>query len=231
MADDTIPQPTDEPQGHHGELALVDDEPLELHEDGPDDGPADPAALSNGDLARTFHEIGDMLEVKGELVFKTVAYHRAADAIGRSPIDLVAAYRSGNAPKIPGVGQAISDKIAELVTTGSMRFHEKLRAEVPPSLVGLLRIPGLGPKSVRLIYEQLGIETIEDLKRAAEAGTLRTLKGLSAKTEALILSGIEKLESRPTRLLIHRAEEAILGIAAALAGAPGVRRLEPAGSF
>ena len=231
MADDTTPQPTDEPQGHHGEPALVDDEPLELHEDGPDDGPADPAALSNGDLARTFHEIGDMLEVKGELVFKTVAYHRAADAIGRSPIDLVAAYRSGTAPKIPGVGQAISDKIAELVTTGSMRFHEMLRAEVPPSLVGLLRIPGLGPKSVRLIYEQLGIETIEDLKRAAEAGTLRTLKGLSAKTETLILSGIEKLESRPTRLLIHRAEEAILGIAAALEGTPGVRRLEPAGSF
>jgi DNA polymerase (family 10) len=231
MADDTLPEPTDEPQGLHGEPAPVDDEPLEPHEDGPDDGPADPAALTNGDLARTFHEIGDMLEVKGELVFKTVAYHRAADAIGRSPIDLVAAYRSGNAPKIPGVGQAISDKIAELVTTGSMRFHEKLRAEVPPSLVGLLRIPGLGPKSVRLIYEQLGIETIEDLKRAAEAGTLRTLKGLSAKTEALILSGIEKLESRPTRLLIHRAEEAILGIAAALEGTPGVRRLEPAGSF
>ena len=78
--------------------------------------------LTNGDLARLFHEIGDMLEVKGEIAFKTIAYHRAADAIGRSPVDLVAAYRAGKPPKIPGVGQAISDKIAELVATGHMAY-------------------------------------------------------------------------------------------------------------
>jgi DNA polymerase (family 10) len=190
-----------------------------------------PDELTNGDLARIFHDIGDMLEVKGELVFKTVAYHRAADAIGRSPVDLVAAYRAGARPKLPGVGQAISDKIAELVTTGQMRFYEKLRAEIPPSLVGLLRIPGLGPKTVRLIYEELGIETIEDLRQAAEAGTLRGLKGLSAKTEGAILGGIAALEARPRRLLIHRAEEAIDGLVAALEALPGVRRVVPAGSF
>jgi DNA polymerase (family 10) len=201
----------------------LDDEPL-------DDEPLD-GELTNGTLARIFHEIGDMLEVKGELVFKTVAYHRAADTIGRNPVDLVAAYRSGTPPKVPGVGQAISDKIAELVTTGRMAFYDKLRAEIPPSLVEMLRIPGLGPKTVRLIYEELGIETVEDLRQAAEAGTLKTLKGLSAKTESLILAGIAALESRPSRLLINRAEEAIDGIAAALAVIPGVRRIEPAGSF
>jgi DNA polymerase (family X) len=201
------------------------------HEDGGDDGGVDPAGLTNGDLARIFHEIGDMLEVKGELVFKTVAYHRAADAIGRSPVDLVAAYRSGNPPKVPGVGQAISDKITELVTTGRMGFHEKLREEVPPSLVGLLAIPGLGPKSVRLVYQELGIETIEDLRQAAEAGTLRTLKGISARTEELILGGIAKLEERPSRLLINRAEEIVDGLIAALEAMPGVRRVVPAGSF
>src|SRR5258705_7636573 len=142
--------------------------------------PADEGAredLTNGDLPRIFHNIGDMLEVKGELVFRTVAYHRAADTIGRSPIDPVAAYRSGGRPKVPGVGQAISEKSAELVTTGSMRFYDKLRAEVPPSLVEMLRIPGLGPKTVRQIYEELGIETIEDLRLAAEAGTLNWLDG------------------------------------------------------
>jgi DNA polymerase (family 10) len=187
--------------------------------------------LTNGDLARTFHDIGDMLEVKGELVFKTVAYHRAADAIGHSPIDLVAAYRGGGRPKVPGVGQAISDKIAELVTTGSMRFYEKLRAEVPPTLVEFLRIPGLGPKTVRLIYEELGIETLEDLRLAAEAGTLKDLKGLSAKTEKLILDGIAALESRPQRLLIHRASELVGGLLAVFDGLPGVRRVVPAGSF
>jgi DNA polymerase (family 10) len=220
MADETAAAATDE--------TAPDAEPV--HDDDIDQA-ADPASLTNGDLARIFHEIGDMLEVKGELVFKTVAYHRAADAIGRSPVDLVAAYRSGNPPKVPGVGQAISDKITELVTTGRMTFHEKLRAEVPPSLVGLLRIPGLGPRSVRLIYQELGVETIEELRHAAEAGTLQTLKGLSAKTESLILKGIAELETRPTRLLIHRAEEAINGIIAALEGTPGVSRIVPAGSF
>jgi DNA polymerase (family 10) len=201
----------------------------DLNVEGDEDGPD--GELTNGLLARIFHEIGDMLEVKGELVFKTVAYHRAADAIGRSPVDLVAAYRSGNPPKVPGVGQAISDKIAELVTTGRMRFYDKLREEIPPSLVGLLQIPGLGPKTVKQIYEELGIETLEDLRQAAEAGTLKSLKGLSAKTESLILSGIAALEARPKRLLIHRAEEAIQAIATALKGVPGVRGITPAGSF
>ena len=99
----------------------------------------DPDDLTNGDLARIFHEIGDMLELKGELVFKTVAYHRAADAIGRSPVDVVAAYRAGTPPHIAGVGKAISDKLAELATTGRLAFYDRLRAEVPPSLVELLR--------------------------------------------------------------------------------------------
>ena len=187
---------------------------------------------TNGDLARLFHEIGDMLEVKGEIAFKTIAYHRAADAIGRSPVDLAAAYRSGKPPKIPGVGQAISDKIAELVATGHMAYYERLRAEIPPSLVELLAIPGLGPKTVRLVYDELHVETLEDLRQAAEAGTLRGLKGISAKTEQQILAGIEALESRPARrLLLPKAEELINTIIAGLDGAPGLRSIEPAGSF
>jgi DNA polymerase (family X) len=210
----------------------MDDDTFRAAVDGDEPGDEAPADdLTNGDLARIFHEIGDMLEVKGELVFKTVAYHRAADTIGRSPVDLVAAYRSGSRPKVSGVGQAISDKIAELVTTGSMRFYEKLRAEVPPSLVEFLRIPGLGPKTVRLIYEELGIETLEELRLAASAGTLSGLKGLSEKTEKLILAGIAALESRPQRLLIHRAAELVDGLIAAFEGFPGVRRIVPAGSF
>ncbi|MFL5749505.1 MAG: DNA polymerase/3'-5' exonuclease PolX [Chloroflexota bacterium] len=207
-----------------------DDAPPRDDED--DDEPEPAGAVTNGELARIFHEIGDILEVQGEIAFKTIAYHRAADAIGRSPIDLVAAYRSGHPPKIPGVGKAISDKITELVTTGHMRYYERLRAEIPPSLVDLLRIPGLGPKTVRLVYEELQIETIEDLRRAAEAGTLRTLKGLSERTEQQILAGIEALESRPAkRLLLPKAEEAINSVIAGLAGAPGLRSIQPAGSF
>jgi DNA polymerase (family X) len=201
-------------------------------DDAPADVLADEAAdLTNGDLARVFHEIGDILEVKGEIAFKTIAYHRAADAIGRSPVDLVAAYRSGSPPKVAGVGQAISDKITELVTTGRMTFLERLRAEVPASLVALMRIPGLGPKTVKQLHDQLGVMTVGDLEAAAREGRVRELKGLSERTEQLVLEGIERLASQPTRMLLHRAEEHIEAMIGALVSTPGVTLIEPAGSF
>src|SRR5215212_2580660 len=210
--------------------------PLEAHD--VDDEPAadvradEAADLTNGDLARAFHEIGDILEVQGEIAFKTIAYHRAADAIGRSPIDLVAAYRAGTAPKIPGVGTAISDKITEYVTTGRMAYLERLRSEVPASLVELLRIPGLGPKTVRQLHEDLGIATLEGLKAAAETGRIRTVRGLSERTEQLVLEGIARLESEPPRrLYLHQAEEHIAALTEFLSAVPGVASIEPAGSY
>ncbi len=150
--------------------------------------------LTNGQLAQVFHDIGDLLEVKGELVFKTVAYHRAADAIGRSPIEVARAYREGKPPEIPGVGKAISDKLAELATTGRSEYRDKLLAEFPTSLLEMLRLPGLGPKTVRAIYAGLGVKTLDELKAAAETGRVRTLRGLSERTEQMILEGIAKLE-------------------------------------
>jgi len=190
-----------------------------------------PDLPSNADLARVFHEIGDILEVKGELVFKTVAYHRAADAIARTPFDVASTYAAGDRRPIPGVGQAISDKIVELATTGHMAVHDRLRAEIPASLVELLRIPGVGPRTVRLVYEGLGVESLEDLKRAAEAGQLRDLKGVSASTEQRILEGITQLESRPQRLLLDRAQALADGLQGQLAGTPGMRRVVQAGSL
>jgi DNA polymerase (family X) len=202
-------------------------------EDSPADVLADEAAdLTNGDLARVFHEIGDILEVQGEIAFKTIAYHRAADAVGRSPVDLVSAYRSGTEPKVAGVGQAISDKIRELVTTGRMAFLERLRAEVPASLVELLQIPGLGPKTVRQLHEELGIATMDQLREAAENGRIRTLRGLSERTERLILEGIARLEAQPPRrLYLHQAEEHIAALIDILGVVPGVTSIEPAGSY
>ena len=199
--------------------------------DDPGDEADERPALTNGDLARIFHDIGDMLEVKGELRFKTVAYHRAADAIGSSPVDLVEAYRAGKAPRVPGVGAAISDKIGELATTGRMGFFERLRAEIPPTLVELMRIPGLGPKTVKQIHDGLGVQTLDDLRRAAESGALRDLRGLSERTEKLILEGIARLDANPRRMLLHRAELTLSGIIAVLEALPGVRSVVPAGSF
>jgi DNA polymerase (family 10) len=210
-----------------------DDPPLPT-----DSGPAAGAghdsarqALANGDLARIFHEIGDILEVKGEIPFKTVAYHRAADAIARAPFDVAAAYGAGDRRPIPGVGRAIGDKITELATTGRMAAHDRLRAEIPPTLVDLLRIPGVGPKTVRQVWEGLGIATLEDLRTAAAAGRLKGLKGISATTEERILEGITQLEARPRRLLLDEAQRRSDEIAAQLAGVPGVVRVVQAGSL
>jgi DNA polymerase (family 10) len=205
--------------------------------DEPDEPPADVRAdeaadLTNGDLARVFHEIGDILEVQGEIPFKTIAYHRAADAIGRSPVDLVAAYRSGSPPKVAGVGAAIGDKIRELVTTGRMAFLDRLRSEIPASLVELLQIPGLGPKTVRQLHEELGIATMDQLRAAAETGRVRTVRGLSERTERLILEGIARLGAQPPRrLYLHQAEEHVAALVAILGAVPGVTSIESAGSF
>lgn len=189
------------------------------------------APLSNGELARIFHEIGDMLEVKGELVFKTVAYHRAADAIAHSPVEVGRAYRDGNPPRIAGVGDAIARKIEELARTGRLAFYDRLREEVPPSLVALLEIPGVGPRTVRQLHDELGVETLEDLRRAAEAGTLRGLKGMSEKTETQVLAGIAALATRQDRMRLGQAEALVETLLNELSDVPGLRSIQPAGSF
>jgi DNA polymerase (family 10) len=192
---------------------------------------AEPARLANGDLGRIFHEIGDILEVKGELSFKTAAYHRAADSIARAPFDVAAAYRAGARPPIPGVGRAISDKIEELARTGRLEYHERLRAEIPASLIDLLRIPGVGPRTVRLVHAELGVETIEDLRRAAGAGHLRDLRGFSRVSEARILEAIAQLEARSDRMLLDRAQTLADELVTAIRDVPGVHRVVVAGSL
>jgi DNA polymerase (family 10) len=187
--------------------------------------------LTNAGLAALFHEIGDILEVKGEVAFKTVAYHRAADAIERAPFDVAEAYAAGDRRPIPGVGQAIGDRITELATTGRMALHERLRAEIPSSLIALLRVPGVGPKTVRAVHEGLGIETLDDLREAAAAGRLRGLRGISAGSEQRILEGIAALQSRPTRLLLDRAQAISDDLAGRLSDVPGVTRVVQAGSL
>ena len=169
-----------------------------------DDAPDDAPDLTNGDLARIFHEIGDILELKGELVFKTVAYHRAADAIGRSPVDLVAAYRSGTRAADPGrrQGHQRQDRGAR-----HDRPHRLLRAAPgggPADARRPARDPGLGPKTVRQLNQELGIETLDDLRKAAESGRLRTLRGMSARTEALVLEGIARLDDRFDRMRLDQ---------------------------
>ena len=193
------------------------------------EAPETPPILSNGELARIFHEIGDMLEVKGELVFKTVAYHKAADAIAHSPVEVSRAYLSGTPPRIPGVGEAIAKKIEELARTGRLAFYDRLREEVPPSLVALLGIPGVGPRTVKQLHEELGVETLDDLRRVAEAGALRGLKGMSEKTELGILAGIAALETRQERMRLGQAESIVETLAPSFRASRACDRYSPPG--
>src|SRR5213592_3854712 len=146
------------------------------------------AVISNSELARIFNEIADMLEILGEVVYKAVAYRRVADAVERWPDDVASLYRRGTPPKIPGAGSALSAKLAELAETGEFEYHQRLRAQVPSGLLEILEVPGVGPRTVKLLHEELKIDSVAALTAAAENGGLRGLKGLSARTEENILA-------------------------------------------
>jgi len=191
----------------------------------------DDTVISNSELARIFNEIGDMLEILGEVVYKAVAYRRVADAVERYPDDVAALYRRGDPPKLPGAGAALTAKLAELAETGRLEYHERLRTQVPDGLLDILRVPGVGPKTVRLLNAELGIDSLDALRAAAETGQLRAVKGLSERTEQNVLEGIGRIERRSTRLLVHDADALVASLVEALRDVRGVRRIEPAGSL
>ena len=187
--------------------------------------------ITNSEMARVFNEIGDMLEILGEVVYKAVAYRRVADAVERYPDDVAVLFGRGEPPKLPGAGTALTAKLAELAETGKLTYHDRLRAQVPDGVLDMLRVPGVGPKTVRLVHERLGIDSLDGLRAAAEAGGLRQVKGLSARTEQNILEGIARIESRSSRLLIHDADILIADLVARLRDVRGVHRIEVAGSL
>lgn len=191
------------------------------------------AVITNAELARIFNEIGDMLEIMGEVVYKAVAYRRVADVVERYPDDVASLFLRGEPPRIAGAGAALTAKLAELAETGRLEYHEKLRAQVPDGVLELLRVPGVGPKTVRTLHETLGIDSLEALRAAAESGGLRHVKGLSERTEQNILEGIARIELRSgnTRLLIHDADALIADLVDRLGEVRGVTRIEPAGSL
>jgi DNA polymerase (family 10) len=192
---------------------------------------SDDALLSNAELARVFREIGDMLEIMGEVVYKAVAYRRVADAIERYPEDVAALYRRGTPPKLPGAGPALSTKLAELSESGGLAYHDRLRAQVPQGLLDMLQISGVGPRTVKLLHEERGIDSVDALRAAAEDGQLRGVKGLSERTEQNILAGIAHMQRKISRVLLHEADEMIAGLLAQLREVPGVVQIEPAGSL
>ena len=172
-----------------------------------DNGAVPVRSIDNRAVAQLLGEIADLLEIKGENVFKIRAHRSAAETIGDWP-DPVAPMNDAQLRAIPGVGKDIAAKIREYVETGRCAYHQELSTEFPPSMLGLLRVPGLGPKTVALLYTTLNIRSVDELNTAAKAGKLRALKGMGAKKEAQILKTLEERSHFAGRHLLARAASA-----------------------
>lgn len=190
--------------------------------------------MTNKELADTFAAIASLLEIKGEVIYKILAYRRAAETLAEYGRDVTEVWREGG-PKglreIPGVGEAISEKIDELLRTGKLGFLERLKTEVPHSLIDLLKVPGVGPKKVAMFWKQRDVTTLDELKAAALAGKLRDLPGMAEKSEAKILEGIESLSRRSGRTPLGQALPVAREMLALLRGVKGVVAAETAGSL
>ena len=157
--------------------------------------------MDNRQIARVLGEIGDLLEIKGDNAFKIRAYRTAADTLGAWP-DAVARMDAGQLRELPGIGKDLAGKIRELADTGTCLYHQELLQEFPPTILDLLRLQGVGPKTVALLYTTLNIRTVDELAAAARAGRLREVKGMGARKEALILKAVEERQKDAGRHLL-----------------------------
>src|SRR5215510_3139109 len=187
--------------------------------------------MNNRQLADTFTLIGDLLEIKGEIIYKTLAYRKAAESLMSLGRDASEYWKDGKLLEIPGVGKAIAEKIDELLSTGKLGFLEKLKVEIPPSLAGMLPVPSLGPKKIAMIWKTLGITSLAELEAAAKEGKLRDLPGMGAKSETAILEGIASLGRKSDRIPIGRAYPLALEIIGTIKKIKGVVDAQPAGSL
>ncbi|HET6263036.1 MAG TPA: DNA polymerase/3'-5' exonuclease PolX, partial [Chloroflexia bacterium] len=191
------------------------------------------AEFTNATFARLFNDIAAMMELKGESPFKVRAYRTAAATFANLAEDIKRVWREGRVDELPGVGKAITEKVDEMMTTGRLRFYDRLQAEVPPSLIALVDIPHLGPKTAMLIYKTLGIQGIADLEKAIADGRIYRVPGLGKKTVVNIQEGIEALQRRSAdkRELLGTALPVVRQLISSLRQqCPGLDQIEMAGS-
>jgi DNA polymerase (family 10) len=187
--------------------------------------------MKNRRVAEIFEVMADLLDIQGANYHRVMAYRRAAENIAALGRPLEEVWRSGNLESIPGIGATLAAKIDELMRTGELEAYQELQTQVPAGVMEMLRIPGIGPKSASKFWKELGIDSIEALGRAAEAGRLRELHGFGAKTEQNVLDGIESLGQRTLRTRLGDAWLLADRMLTALAEVPGVSRTAPAGSL
>ena len=191
--------------------------------------PPDPP---NAIIAALFDELADLYELDGAIVHRVLAYRGAAKAVREAPTSVAAMARAGRVKDLPGIGATLEEKIVALLETGTIPAVEKLRAKFPPGLVDLTRLPGLGPKRARRLFDELGIDSLDALRVAAQEQRLRTLRGFGASFEQAVLAGLEAgVGDRPrARVLLSRARDIGEGIVATLREHPAADRVELAGS-
>ena len=189
--------------------------------------------MTNGEIAAALDELGVLYELDGAVKYRVLAYSAAAKAIRESPVSVADLAAEGRATEIPGVGKTLAEKIDALIETGEIPAAVKLKAKFPPTLIAVTRVPGLGAKTARRLYDELGITTLEELKEAAEDQRIRDLRGLGAKVEENVLAAMERLGEPgegPGRVLLSVVRPIAEELAAALRDHAAANRVEVAGS-
>ena len=189
--------------------------------------------MQNPDIARLFDEVADLLEIRGENPFRVRAYRNAARTIRDYPEPIAELIHSGSKDltEIPGIGEDLAEKIAAIVKTGDLPLRKKLAAKLSAGLLDLLRIPGLGPKRVRLLHQKLKVKSAADLAAALDKGKIQKLKGFGPKMEEKMRAGLGAAQVSERRLLLHEAEIQANAIVAHLEAGGGVKEIQVAGSY
>jgi DNA polymerase (family X) len=190
------------------------------------------ADVTNTEIAAALDELGDLSELDGAAIYRVVAYRNAAKAVRESPVSVLGLAREGRATELPGVGGIIQEKIIQLADDGAIPAMVKLRAKFPPGVIEMTRLPGLGPKRARRLYEELGIDSIDALRSAAEEQRIRALKGFGPKAEETILASLRLAGAgeRPPRVVLDKALTIADRLIAALREHPASIHVELAGS-
>lgn len=188
--------------------------------------------MQNPDIARLFDEVADLLEIKDENPFRVRAYRNAARVVRDYPQPLAdEVRREADLTEIPGIGADLALKIGQIVATGELPLHRQLAAKLPAGLLDLLRIPGLGPKRVKLLYKKLKVKSAADLEKALDRGKVKTLAGFGPKMEQNIRAGLGQALHVERRLLLPDADTHARAIIAHLQAGGGLTDLEVAGSY
>jgi DNA polymerase (family X) len=190
------------------------------------------ADLTNPQIAAAFEELADLYELDGAVIHRVLAYRTAAKVVREAPVSVIGLTREGRVTELPGIGRTLEEKLRTLDAAGDLPAAVKLRERYPIGLRQIMQLPGWGPRKARRVHDELGVDSLEALRAAAEAGHLRRMRGLGPKVEEALLAALEAgADGTPTpRVLLSRALRIGDQVVGALRAAPGAERVELAGS-